>query len=261
MESIRMVIASPGTGSAGAGAGLFLPPSALLAQVLSCLCVFLVYVIPSLALLFSVRLLTGVPSFVYRKMLHLNALVFSVLMILTAGSWQAAALAALAAAVLIFPLLCALERKSWYTALFVQKSPGEVRRSMIMIFAAMAAVVVAVWGLFGQRRLAAASIFLWGIGDASAALFGIPFGKHRVQFAWTGGKKSWEGSAAMLVFSFAGGFCLLLWGQRLPWPRALWSSATAAALGTLTELFTPGEWDTLTVPLVVAGALLLTASI
>ena len=65
----------------------------------------------------------------------------------------------------------------------------------------------------------------------------------------------------MLFFSFAGGFCLLLWGQRLPWPRALWSSATAAALGTLTELFTPGEWDTLTVPLAVAGALLLTASV
>lgn len=235
--------------------------SVLLRQTLSCIGVFLAYVIPSLAVLIPIRFLTKVPSFVFRKMLHIVALVFSALMILTSQSWQAAALAALIAAVLIYPLLHALEKKKWYAKLLVQKSPGEIKRSMIMIFVVLIALVSVLWGLFGQQQLAAAALLMWGVGDAAAALFGIPFGKHKVKLSLADGKKSWEGSAAMLAVSFLCGFSVLLWGQHLAWPHALWAAAIAALLGTLTELFTPSEYDTVTVPAVVAVVLLLIAPV
>ena len=238
-----------------------LSQSPLFMDTLSCIGVFLAYILPSLAILIPIRFMTKVPSFVFRKMLHIVALVFSSLMILTSKSWQAAALAALIAAVLIYPLLKSLEKKKWYSTLLVQKSPGEVKRSMIMIFVVLIAAVTVLWGLFGQQQLAAAAILMWGVGDAAAALFGIPFGKHKVKSRLTDGKKSWEGSAAMLAVSFLCGFSVLLWGQKLAPSHALWAAGVAAALATLTELVTPSEYDTVTVPAVTAGVLLLIASV
>ena len=132
---------------------------------------------------------------------------------------------------------------------------------MIMIFVVLIAAVSLLWGLFGQQQLAAAALLMWGVGDAAAALIGIPFGRHKVKSRMTDGKKSWEGSAAMLAVSFLCGFSVLLWGQKLPWPHALLAASMAAVLGTLTELVTPSEFDTITVPAVVGGVLLLIASV
>ena len=235
--------------------------SKLFVQTLSCLGVFLAYVVPSLIILLPIRFLTKLPSFIFRKLLHIVAFVFASLMILTAGSWQATALACAIAAAVLYPLLSICEKEKWYTGLLVQKTRGEAKRSMIMIFAVVAGIVCVSWGIFGQRQLAAAAILMWGTGDAAAALIGIPFGKHKVKSRWTDGKKSWEGSAAMLAVSFLCGFCVLLWGQCLTAPHALWTAGLAAFLGTAVELFSPSEYDTLTVPIVIVAALLCIASV
>ena len=268
MGIVMVIISSPGAGigterviQSGTMPALTdwkaLEQSPLPVQTLACIGVFLAFVIPSLAILIPIRFRTKVPSFVFRKMLHAMAFLFSALMILVSPGWRSAALAALIAAVLLYPLLGALEKHRWYGVLFVQKRPGEVRRSMVMIFAALMAVVGVLWGIFGQRQLAAASILMWGFGDAAAALVGIPFGQHKVKSGLTDGKKSWEGSAAMLAVSFLCGFAVLLWGQQLAPLHAVRSAGAAAVLCTLAELFSPGEWDTFTVPAVTAGALLL----
>ena len=233
----------------------------LFVQTLSCFGVFLAFIVPALVLLVPIRFLTKVPSFVFRKLLHIAAFTFSSLMILTAQSWQAASLAFLIAMLLLYPLLTVCEKRPWYAALLVQKSPGEVKRSMFMIFAMAAVTVAAAWGAFGQRHLAAAAILMWGTGDAAAALAGIPFGRHKVRLRGTDGKKSWEGSAAMMAVSFVCGFCVLLWGQRLALPHALWAAGVTGFIGTAAELFSPGEYDTLSVPVIIAAALLLTASV
>ena len=233
----------------------------LFVDTLSCFGVFLIFVVPSLVILIPVRLFTKLPSFVFRKLLHIFAFIFASLMILTAGSWQSAALACLIAAAVIYPLLTFCEKKAWYPGLFVQKSRGEVKRSMLMIFAVVAAAVSVAWGAFGQRQLAAAAVLMWGTGDAAAALVGIPFGKHRIKSRFTDGKKSLEGSAAMLAASFLCGFCVLLFGQKLALGHALWSAALTAFLAALTELFSPSEYDTVTVPAVAAASLLLIASV
>ena len=98
---------------------------------------------------------------------------------------------------------------------------------------------------------------MWGTGDAAAALVGIPFGKHKVKSKLTDGKKSWEGSTAMLIVSLMAGTGMLTLAHGMPVLYALPISFIAALLGTATELFSPSEYDTVTVPAVVAAALLL----
>lgn len=233
----------------------------LIVQTLSCFGAFLAYVIPALAILFPIRLLTKVPSFVYRKLLHILAFTFSALMILTSQSWKATALACMISLLIVYPVLSICEKESWYDRLLVQKSPGEIKRSAIMIFSAVTAVVAVAWGAFGRQRLAAAAILMWGVGDGAAALVGIPFGRHKVQSRWTDGKKSWEGSAAMALTSFLSGMALLLAAQEMSLSRAALSAGTAALLGAVTELFSPSEYDTVTVPVVITIVLLLPAAV
>ena len=227
----------------------------LVVDVLRCVGVMAVCLAPCVALLIPIRILTRVPSFVFRKLMHTVAFATVAMAILAAGSWQAAALTFALAAVAAFLLLSFLEGEGWYGRLLVQKSGGEVKRSLSMYFGMVAALVALCGGAFGRSGIAATAIVMWGVGDAAAALVGIPFGRHKV--SWADGKKSWEGSLAMLAVSFVGGLCMLLLVQRILLPKALLSSCVGALLGTVTELFSPGEYDTVTVPIVIAAALLL----
>ena len=122
-----------------------------------------------------------------------------------------------------------------------------------------AALISVAWGVFGQPHLAATAILMWGTGDAAAALVGIPYGKHKVRSRFTDGKKSWEGSFAMLVVSFLSGMILLLSVQKTALPQAFLMAFLGAVLGTATELFSPSEYDTVTVPAVIAAVLLIIA--
>ena len=228
----------------------------LLADVLRCLGVLVAYIVPSVLVLAPVRMLTKVPSFVFRKMLHIVALTCVTLMILAARSWQAAAMTSVLIAVAIYPLLAVFERAPWYPRLFVEKQPGEIKRSLLMLFFMFAAVIAVCWGCFGQPRLAATAILMWGLGDAAAALVGIPFGRHKVRSRLTDGKKSWEGSLAMLAVSFVCGLGMLLLVQGMPPARALGCAAVGAVLGTATELFSASEYDTVTVPIAIGAALM-----
>lgn len=126
-------------------------------------------------------------------------------MILLAESWQAAAIMSGLLAVVLYPVLSAIEKKPWFGNLFVQKSQGEIKKSMLLLFIMFTVVIVAGWGIFSQSQMAAAAIIMWGAGDADAALVGIPFGRHKVRCKLTDGKKSWEGSFAMLFVSFSVG--------------------------------------------------------
>ena len=120
-----------------------------------------------------------------------------------------------------------------------------------MLFFMFAAVIAVSWGLFKNPNAAAAAILMWGVGDAAAALVGIPFGKHKVMFKPVNGRKSWEGSGAMLAVSFVTGILLFTlrcgYGTGLSFACAL----VMAAAGTFVELISGSEWDTVTVPAVM----------
>ena len=229
----------------------------LIPDVLHCAGVFVAYIIPCVIMILPLRFLTKVPSHVFRKILHIVAFTCVSLMILAARSWQAAALTSVLTALLIYPLLMAVEKEPWYPMLFVEKRPGEIKNSLLMLFFMFAAVIAVCWGVFLQPGLAAAAIIMWGTGDAAAALVGIPFGRHKVKSRLTDGKKSWEGSAAMLLVSFLCGMLMLVFAQKMALSKAILNALIGAALGTVTELISPSEYDTVTVPTVIAAVLLL----
>ena len=178
-------------------------------------------------------------------------------MILSAKTPQAAALTSLILAEVIYPLLALFEKEAWYPRLFVEKRKGEIKRSMLMLFLMFAALTALCWGLFGERVLCAASILMWGTGDAAAALVGIPFGKHKARLPFTDGRKSWEGSGAMFLVSFLVGSFILIFLQEMPPLGALVRAGTGAFVGAAAELFSPSELDTVTVPSAIALVLLL----
>ncbi|MBR3276362.1 MAG: TSUP family transporter [Eubacterium sp.] len=223
----------------------------LVLQTLQCLGRLALYIIPCVVILLPIRVFTKVPSFVFRKLLHIVAFTCFTVMILNAANWHSAALTSLIVAAVAYPLLSMAEKKSWYGRLFVQKSPGEIKRSLLMLFFMFAAVIAVSWGLFKNPNAAAAAILMWGVGDAAAALVGIPFGKHKVMFKPVNGRKSWEGSGAMLAVSFVTGILLFTlrcgYGTGLSFACAL----VMAAAGTFVELISGSEWDTVTVPAVM----------
>lgn len=91
---------------------------------------------------------------------------------------------------------------------------------------------------------------MWGFGDASAALVGKRFGRHKVHLPLVDHNKTWEGSGAMFAVSLVVGFCQM--GFTLP-------MILSALVGTYVELITHGGYDTITVPLAIAAVLLLLA--
>jgi len=118
-----------------------------------------------------------------------------------------------------------------------------------------AAVIAVACGGFGKPHIAAAAILMWGMGDASAALVGIPYGRHRIKTRYA--SKSWEGTLAMFAAAFLFGTIVLHFSGGLEIGRAALAAFPAAAAGAATELFSPSEWDTVTVPVVILIVLLL----
>ena len=102
---------------------------ALFSQTLHCLAVLASFIVPAVLILIPVRFLTKLPSYVFRKLLHIVAFSCVTLMILSAKSWQAAALTSVLIAVAVYPILAALESAPWFEKLFVQKSAGEIKRA------------------------------------------------------------------------------------------------------------------------------------
>ena len=239
----------------------FLSQFSIFTETLRCLGIFAVYIVCWVIVLIPVRFLTKIPSFVFRKLLHIAAFSCFSVVVLSAKAWGASAVLAILIAVLIFPILSILEKEPWYEKLFVQKSKGEVKRSLLMLFFMFAVLIAVGWGIFGEPVLVACAILMWGVGHAAAALVGIPFGKHKVQLKGTDGKKSWEGSIAMLIASFIVGFGILLALKKTSIPKSLLTAGLGAFFGALTELFSPSEWDTVTVPTAITVVFLLMTQI
>ena len=231
----------------------------LIVQVLVCLGKFVIYIIPCVAVLLPIKFFTKIPQFVFRKLLHLIAFTCTTFMIIVAESWQAAALTSCLIAVLLYPVLWSLEKCSWYNDLLVQKKPGEIKNSLLMLFFMFAAVTAVSWGIFDRSYAAVTAILMWGTGDAAAALVGIPLGKHKVNFKPVDGKKSWEGTAAMLLVSLVCGMAVFVLYCHFPPGKAFLPIIAGAVTGAAAELFSPSEYDTVTVPVAILAVLLLTS--
>lgn len=228
----------------------------LLRGVLACTLEFLEYIVPAATLLLCLHHFFKIPSHVFRKLLHLAAFTCLVEMMWAAEEWYQASLTALLFAAVVYPILCALENRPWFSGLFVQKGPGEVKKSLLLLFFMDAALVAVCWGGFGLPWIAAAAILMWGTGDGAAALVGHRFGKHHVALPLADPRKTWEGTGAMVLVSAAVGTAAMLVLTAMPWHQCLLFALAASVPGAYTELVTQNGNDTVTVPVVDAVVLL-----
>ncbi len=218
-----------------------------------------------LSLLILVYRTHRIPRYVFRKLLHIVAFSIVSVMLAFADSWISVCIASVIIIAALSPILKWFSRKSYYPDFFVEKEPGEVLMSFVMLFTMLSIVCAIGWGAFGRRDLAISAILMWGVGDAAAALVGIPFGKHKARISihlgsrtieLTDGKKSVEGSMANCAAAALSGFVVMMLCS-MPFTSALLLAALGGAASALTELVTPSEYDTFSVPIVVLAVLLI----
>jgi hypothetical protein len=229
----------------------------LLYQVFVCYGNLLKYLAPAVCILLLVRCFCHIPDYIFRKLLHLVAFSIVTVMILSASRWEAACLACLSFAVIVYPILMLLEKEPWFDKFLVQKKPGEIKTSLLLLFVMIAADIAVAWGIFGKKYVAVASVLMWGFGDAAAAIVGIRFGKHVASRKLSDGKKTWEGTIGMfLVSSLAGCITLVLLSGKSVGSCIL-AAVLSGAVGAFTELVSKDGMDTVTVPAVLVAMLLL----
>jgi len=130
----------------------------------------------------------------------------------------------------------------------------EVLFSFVGLFGLMALLIAIFWCCLGAEHLyiAVGAIMAWGPGDAVAAIVGKKMGKHKLKGKYIEGTKSVEGSVGMAITSFLCLLPVLLFMSLLPWYTSVIFALAIAPAASLTELFTKGGWDTVTVPAVVS---------
>lgn len=202
------------------------------------------WIIPCLAILALLRRFSQIPDFLFRKLVHTLYFCSALFLVAYTHGWGFALADCLVILAVWFPVLLWARKYDWYKNFFVEKQPGEILRTFLMLYGLLG-VLVLICGLM-KRSLAAvgASVLLWGVGDAAAAVAGTLWGKKKIAIASNRGLKSYAGSAAMLAVTLLAAVLLNRWGN-LP----LLPLLVSAVLATVTEAFTPGEWDTLSVTL------------
>ena len=220
--------------------------------MLACFERYLVYLAGWLAVLLSARHFLPIPKELWRKLLHLVAYTSSLFMMFVSRDWLTSAVCCLVFAAIVHPILHYAERWKGYSSLFNQRHPGEVKTSLLLLFCTHAALIALCWGWLGKAYIAVTAILMWGVGDTAAALIGKRFGRHHVRLPLADSRKTWEGSAAMMVIAFAAGFISMLFASPLEWYICLAFAAVAAPLAAYVELISQGGNDTVTVPAATA---------
>ena len=202
------------------------------------------------------RMLIRIPDELFRKILHCILLGSLPVFLFCFHTWWMAAGEALGFALIVYPLLAFLDRFPFFEKLTTERKHGELQHSLLLVFGMFALVMAICWGWLNDRYLAMASIFAWGFGDAAAALIGKQYGKHKIRWKYTDGKKSYEGSGAMLLTSFITVTLILLFRGGFSLPVILLIALAVALVSTLAELYSKNGNDTVICPLCTMAALL-----
>ncbi|MBQ7308087.1 MAG: TSUP family transporter [Clostridia bacterium] len=190
------------------------------------------------------------PSFVFRKLLHLAAFSSIIIMIYASDYWLASALTSLIFALIIYPILVILEKHFlWFSHLFVQKSKGEITRSLLSLFGMAGVLITIAWGILDFKWVAITSILMWGFGDASAAIVGKSIGKHHFKNKFINDKKTLEGSISMFIVCVFVGIFAMIFSSKFNIVSIIIMIIPSALVSTFVELVSPSELDTVTVPM------------
>ena len=191
------------------------------------------------------RLTVRVYDELFRKILHCILLGSLLVYVFAFESWWTAALSCIVFAAVVYPILKFFEHFRLYSKALTERKHGELKESLLEVFAMFAVVIAVCWGWLGDKMLVLLSVYAWGFGDAAAALIGKRFGKHKIP----GSKKSWEGTFAMFSVSFVSVLTILLIMGNMSLPADVLTTFLVAAATAATELYTPGGYDTVSCPL------------
>lgn len=185
------------------------------------------------------RRLTGRGGEFTRKFVHVGVGLWIIPTLFLFTKWYWAALPAAAALVMNFAsmrlkLIRSIERSD-------SADYGTV------LFPLSFVICIAAFFATDYPEAAAAGIMVMALGDAAAAIVGRAFGRH--PYTFLGAKKSIEGSAAMLVVSWAAVFGTLVLFKTEPAAAAA-IAGLLAAVGTALEAAGKNGLDNLTVPVV-----------
>ncbi len=212
------------------------------------------YIIVAALSLILLRLLTKVPDYIFRKLLHIVAFTSILPLLLCTDSWVAAVLVELTFLAVIIVALHYFERFPFYKKLLVEKGDHEVITSFVLLFSLMTILIALFWGGFGPdyAYIAAAAIMAWGPGDGAAAIVGKNWGRHKLSGPHIEGIKSLEGTVAMGVTSFLCTALTLYLLSDMGLIALLGICAIIAPIAALVELYTKHGMDTVTVPIVAS---------
>ena len=202
------------------------------------------------------RFMIKIPDEVFRKFLHCILLGSLLVFVFGFETWWVSALTALGFAAVVYPILAFFERFKAFSKVTTERRKGELKTSLLLVFAMFAAVIAVCWGWLGDRYLVLASVYAWGFGDAAAALVGKRRGKHKITWKDTDGKKSAEGSAAMFVTSLVSVGIVLVCRGGLPAVGYIVVPVVTAAASALVELYSKDGMDTVFCPLAAMAVLL-----
>lgn len=221
----------------------------LIGQVLRCMGWYLLFLAGIIVIVLTLRLAFKVPSELSRKMLHFPAMASMVFMLGVAETWLAAVICAIVFALAIYPALCLLERWKGYDALFIQRKPGEVKKSLFLLFGTHAAIAAFCCGVLGKPYIAITAILVWGFGDIAAALVGKRFGKHPTMLPHADPHKTWEGTVAMAITAAITAVITLQLISPLPLHMCVLFACIIAPFAAAIELLSHNGNDTASVPL------------
>ncbi len=201
-----------------------------------------------------------VASEIVRKIQHISYSLSIFLLLELFSAWYISILAAFSLVVLGYPILILIEKSLLYRKTFVdrEKKGGELRKQLLCVQLSFALLISIFWGFFGidWRYVIAVAIMAWGFGDAAAALIGKAYGRKRILHHFIDFGKTYEGTAAMFVFSGLATFLTLLIYGNHPWHISLFLSIIVAIVSAIIELFSRRGFDTLTVPLSAAFSIM-----
>ena len=195
-----------------------------------------IYIALAVGIMLIARKLIAIPDELFRKILHFILLGAYIPLCFAFEQWWMAMVFSLSLIVVLIPVLLFASKIPMFSAFVNERKKGEYMSSMLLAVGMMAFSIGICWGLFGDKYLVLASIYTWGIGDALAALIGKRFGKHKINWKFTDGKKSVEGSLAMFFCALVSVFVVLLFRGGISISMCLCVAFLAAIVCTFAEL-------------------------
>ena len=206
------------------------------------------YILIMVGAVMLLRKLFPIPDELFRKILHFILLGAYIPLVFAFRAWWMAAAFALSLMVILFPALSLAQRIPIFSSFVNERKKGEFKSSMVLAVGMMAFSVTVCWGLFADRYLVLASIYAWGIGDGLAALVGKRFGKHKIQWKASDGKKSVEGSLTMFFCALVSVFAVLLARGGISVILCFVIALLASCVCTVAELISKNGLDTVVCP-------------